>query len=246
MIDELQSIVYISSHDLRSPLINIDGFSGSLANNCEKLHKLLVDEDISENVKDEVLRLVEETIPEDLQFITEGTRKMKLLIDGLLQVSRVGTVEINTQDLDMNEIVGNIISNVSYMAKEAGSSVTCQSDLPPCYADLAQINQLFSNLIDNSLKYLSPDRKGQIHVSGHCKNGISCYSVKDNGIGIDKGHQQKIFEVYHRLDPADGIEGEGLGLTIIRRILDRHNGSITLESTPGEGTEFFVSLPTTA
>jgi len=246
MIDELQSIVYISSHDLRAPLINIDGFSGSLAGNCVKLQKLLVNEDISENVKDDVLELIEETIPEDLQFITEGTKKMKALIDGLLQVSRVGTVEVEMGNLDMNEIVENIISNVSFRAKEKCATVTCQNDLPPCYADSSQINQLFSNLIDNSIKYLSPERKGKVRISGYSENGVSYYSVKDNGIGIDKQHQQKIFEVYHRLNPSDGIEGEGLGLTIIRRILDRYNGSISLESTQGEGSEFFVTLPTVA
>jgi light-regulated signal transduction histidine kinase (bacteriophytochrome) len=241
--EELQSIVYISSHDLRTPLINIEGFSGSLKRNCKKLYETLANESISNEIKKELSELLEETIPEDLLFITQGTSKMKMLIDGLLQVSRVGTVEIKMENLDMNEIIEHIIANVSYRANEIEASVTCQSDLPPCHADSNQINQLFSNLIDNAIKYLNPKRKGKIHISGHCENERNIYSIKDNGIGIDEKHQKRIFEVYHRLNPGDNVEGEGLGLTIIRRILDRHDGRIWLNSVPGEGSEFFVSLP---
>jgi signal transduction histidine kinase len=241
--EELQSIVYISSHDLRTPLINIDGFSGSLANNCKKLNHLLENENISDHAKAELDCLLNEIIPEDLQFITEGTKKMKGLIDGLLQVSRIGTVEIKNENLDMNDIIENIIANVTYRTNEIGASISAQSDLPPCHADANQVNQLFSNLIDNAIKYLDPKRKGKICISGHRENGYSCYSVKDNGIGIHPDHQNRIFEVYHRLDPDDSAGGEGLGLTIIKRILDRHNGSIKINSSTGNGAEFFISLP---
>lgn len=243
MIEELQSIVYISSHDLRGPLVNIDGFSNSLKNNCKRLQGLLANETISDGTKQEVFELIEETIPEDLLFITEGTKKMKSLIDGLLQVSRVGTVEVKMENLDMNKIIENIIANVSYKAQKSGAVITLQSDLPECYGDSSQIDQLFSNLIDNAIKYLEPKRQGMIEISGCRDNGNSIYSVKDNGIGIEEYHQQRIFEVYHRLDPDGSIGGEGLGLTIIKRILARHNGTISLKSTPGEGTEFLVSLP---
>ncbi|MCF7954663.1 MAG: PAS domain S-box protein, partial [Phycisphaerae bacterium] len=158
--EELQSIVYISSHDLRGPLININGFSNSLANNCSKLQKLLFNQNIDN--KKEILALIDETIPEDLLFITEGTKKMKTLIDGLLQVSRVGTVEVKMENLDMNEIIENIIANVSYRTQEIGASIILHRELPPCYGDSNQINQLFSNLIDNAIKYLDPKRKGEI------------------------------------------------------------------------------------
>ena len=241
--EELQRIVYVSSHDLRGPLININGFSGSLADNCSKLQKLISNENISEENKKEISELLEDTIPEDLLFITEGTKKMKTLIDGLLQVSRVGTVEVKMEILDMNQIIENIIANVSYRAKEIGASVTFQNDLPTCYGDSSQVNQLFSNLMDNAIKYLDPNRKGEIHISARSENGQSVYCVKDNGVGVHKDHQKRIFEVYHRLDPNDNAGGEGLGLTIIKRILDRHNGMISLESSPGKGSEFFVALP---
>ena len=129
--EELQSIVYISSHDLKSPLINIEGFSKSLSGSCERLAKLLQNENISDEAKEQVSAVLNETIPEDLTFIMEGTKKMRSLIDGLLQVSRIGTVEIKKEILDMNEIIENIIANVSYKAMKKQAEITAQPDLPP-------------------------------------------------------------------------------------------------------------------
>jgi len=111
--------------------------------------------------------------------------------------------------------------------------------LPSCSGDEAQIGQVFSNLLDNALKYLDPDRKGVIRISGTRQ---LVYCVEDNGIGVKMSHQNKIFEIFHRLNPGDGTAGEGLGLAIVHRILDRHGGRIWVESKPGKGSKFFVSL----
>jgi signal transduction histidine kinase len=105
------------------------------------------------------------------------------------------------------------------------------------------IDQLFSNLVGNALKYLDTDRKSKIHISGTVDNDRSIYCVEDNGIGIEPNHQSKIFELFHRLNPDDSAGGDGLGLTIVTRILDRNKGSIWLESEKGKGSRFFVSLP---
>ena len=105
-----------------------------------------------------------------------------------------------------------------------------------------QINQVFSNLLDNALKYLEPNRRGVIRVCGQEEPDRLVYSIEDNGIGIAAQHQDSIYKVFHRLDPQRGT-GEGLGLTIARRILDRHRGKVWVESEVDVGSKFYLSLP---
>jgi signal transduction histidine kinase len=131
---------------------------------------------------------------------------------------------------------------MEFQIKQSGASVRV-GKLPSCAGDAIQINQVFSNLLDNALKYLDPSRPGVVEVSGHTENDRSIYVVRDNGIGMAREHQEKAFEIFHRLDPSRG-EGEGLGLTIAQRILERQNGKIRVESALDKGSCFFVSLAT--
>lgn len=239
---ELQSIVYISSHDLRSPLVNIQGFSGELQGHCNNLCKLINNGNLDDDLKKDITSLIESDIPEAMQFISAGTRKMKILLDGLLSVSRIGTVEFDMQKLNMNQLINNVVSTMQFQIDVSEVSITIEN-LPDCIGDFNQINQVFSNLLNNAIKYLSPDRKGEIVISGQNENGNVIYAVQDNGMGIDPLHQEKIFEVFHRLNPKNSPDGEGLGLTIISRILDRHDGRVWVDSQPNKGSTFFVSLP---
>jgi len=109
--------------------------------------------------------------------------------------------------------------------------------------DDAQISQVFSNLVDNAIKYRRPDRQCRIHVSATPKSRSSVYYVDDNGHGIAPAHRDKAFEVFHRLHPGAGIQGEGLGLAIVRRIVDKHNGEVRVEASPEGGCRFVVTLP---
>ncbi|MHC4691562.1 MAG: sensor histidine kinase [Planctomycetota bacterium] len=238
---ELESILYVTSHDLRSPLVNIQGFSGELSRCCELIHSALKDKIKAGDVSEEVRTAFNKDVPEALGFILNSAKKMDSLLSGLLRLSRLGQAVIDIERLDMNAILTDVTKNMEFQVKEAGATVDL-STLPACMGDSSQVNQIFSNILDNALKYLDDSRPGMIHIYGKIDNGQSIYCVEDNGVGIASEHQNKIFEVFHRLEP-DKKSGEGLGLTIVRRILDRHNGKIWVESELGKGSKFFVSLP---
>ncbi len=242
---ELQNVVYVASHDLRSPLVTINGFSEELGILCGEIENILESGNVGEDVKSKIIPLLKEGIPEDLRFITAGADKMQMLIGGLLQISRVGTVAVDMAVLDMNALLESICEAMQYDFASNDISVTIR-DLPTSFGDVNMINQVFSNLIDNAVKYRKGCGEDKIVVSGWVESGNSVYCVEDNGIGISADNQLKIFEIFHRLDPHGSVAGEGIGLTIISRILDRHHGKIWVESESGKGSRFFISIPSSA
>ena len=239
---ELQSVVYIASHDLRSPLVNIYGFTRQLSESCAELQNVLKETAFSEEARTKILPLLNEDIPQALNFIHSGADKMQMVIDGLLKISRVGTAHLTIAELDISRIVGDIIEAMGYEISQRQAEVVVE-ELPGCMGDRDQIDQAFSNLLHNAVKYLHPERKGRVKVWGRQEGRMSVYCVEDNGIGIPPEHQRKVFEIFHRVDPTGPVAGEGLGLSIVSRILDRHNGRVWLESQPGQGSKFFVAIP---
>ena len=239
---EMEQIIYVASHDLRSPLLNIQGFSKELQKSLEQMHTILHKSNVSDEIMEEFAEPLEEDIPDALRFILTSSSRMDKLLSGILRLSRMGRLALNIKQLDMNKLISEIIESHGYKIKEA--NVKLQIDeLPACRGDDVQINQVFSNLLDNALKYLDSNREGKVRISGNKEDGHVVYCLEDNGIGIAVRHQDNIFEMFHRLDPGDSVVGEGLGLSIVHRILDRHGGKIWVESEPGKGSKFFVSLP---
>jgi chemotaxis family two-component system sensor kinase Cph1 len=239
---ELQSIVYVVSHDLRSPLLNIHGFTGELADEHENLRKIMNEAPTIEEARRKAEAIFDERIPEHLAFIEAATHKLDALIKGMLTISRLGTVQMKIETLDMNALMEKVVKSVAFEAREKGAKINVRQ-LPPCRGDANQINQLFANIVGNAVKYLDPNRPGRIHVTGRTQGSENIYSVCDNGIGIAEGHKDKVFEIFHRLNPQNGIAGEGLGLSIVLKIVDRHGGRIWLNSNPGKGSTFHVALP---
>lgn len=238
---ELKTIVNVASHDLRSPLINIQGFNKELSHSRLRLHTLLESHKLAPEYKQEVMAILEGDIPESLHYIQAGAKKMESLLHGLLRFSRLGQLTLKFEELNMNAMIAGIIMGMEYQLKEKGISLQIE-DLPNCTGDATLVNQLFFNLIDNAHKYVSSTRQGMIRITGVREDGYARYGVEDNGIGIRHDHQERIFQMFYRLNPSSG-GGEGMGLTIVRRIVERHKGRISLDSEPDRGTTFTIDLP---
>ncbi len=238
---ELEQIVYVTSHDLRSPLVNVQGFSRELQASLDDLIQQVITLPMSDAQRAAINVLIEEEIPESLHYILNGVSRMDTLLKGLLRLSRLGRSALTIETLDIQRMVKEILTALDFELKQAVVTVDLQP-LPPCRGDAMQVSQVFANLISNALKYLDPQRPGQITIRATRSKGMVIYTVADNGIGLAPEHQEKVFELYYRLDPTH-TEGEGLGLTIVRTIVDRHGGWVGVESTLGVGSQFFVALP---
>ena len=236
---ELEQVVYVASHDLRSPLVNIDGYSRELAYDVEELARTLAESE--GELFPAVAPLLERDIPESLHFIQTSASKMDTLLSGLLRLSRSGRASLSLAPLDMDKLISNVVDSSEFQIREARVKMKVEK-LPPCHSDEVQLNQVFSNLLSNALKYMAPARPGLIRISGRREGNDTVYCVEDNGIGISPAHLDKIFEIFHRLNP-ELCEGDGLGLTIVKRIVGRLGGSIHVQSKEGSGTCFYVAVP---
>jgi signal transduction histidine kinase len=238
---ELEQIVYISSHDLRSPLVNIIGFSREIKRSLVDIRAVIDRASLTDEERKTIDAILRDDIDPAIGFVATGTEKMDRLLAGLLHLSRTGRAKLEVASLDMDRLLGNVLGAFEFQVKDRGVTVL-REPLPPCRGDEVQINQVFSNLVDNALKYLDPTRPGTLRITGKEEGAHLVYCVEDNGIGIPAGHQGKIFEIFHRLNPRDS-PGEGLGLAIVRKILHRHGGTLRFESEAGKGSKFLVSLP---
>lgn len=240
---ELESIVYVASHDLRSPLVNIQGFGRNLQKYFGQVSDALKNAESLDELRLAARPILVEHIPKALHFVEAGSAKMDSLISGLLHLSRVGRAQLQMEAVDMNSLMQNILDIMAFQVEKTGASIRFKPRLAECYGDKNQLSQVFGNLLDNAVKYRAPGRPLEIAISSEIKARKVTYSIADTGLGIAPEHQGKIWEIFHRLETDTAIPGEGLGLAIARRIIERHNGRIWVESTPGVGSCFRVELP---
>lgn len=237
--EELESIISITSHDLKSPVVNIMGFSGELSRSVGTLKEKLVNS-VTECQSRDILKVLESEIPEEVDFIQRSTRSIDQMLESLSKVVHTVLAEIRPTKVDANKIVAEIVSGFSERIRNDGIELRVEP-LPPCMADAGLLREVLFNLIENALTYLVPGRPGKVVIEGFVRNQYAIYSVQDNGRGIAPSHQHNIFKLFHRLDLSQ--KGEGIGLTISKRLVERQSGNMWVESEPGKGSTFFVAMP---
>lgn len=241
--EEIQRFAYIVSHDLRAPLVNIMGFTSELeaiGKTVRRQYDTLVDrapdllqEDTQEAVKDE--------LPEAIGFIRSSTAKMDRLINAILKLSREGRRELTPVHVNMTDLVSQIADSIHHQVEEAKGEIIVEK-LPPLDTDQLSIEQVFSNVIENAVKYVDPTRPPKIRITGHSEPLHVHYTVTDNGRGIEVKDLERVFELFRRAGRQD-VPGEGLGLAFVRASVRRLGGAIEIESESGVGTTLKLRFP---
>ena len=218
--EELDTFSFTISHDLRTPLSTIKNFS-----------ELLLESNTS--LDDDAKRI--------LKKIIGGADKLNLLIKEVLNYSRVGRAEMEYTTIEMQSII-NDLKNESVVAFNTQNLEFEMGSTPSVQGDKTMITQVFANLINNAIKYSSRSNPPRVKVEGHETNSEVVYSIKDNGIGIDLNYYNRIFDLFRRMDNVRGYEGTGVGLAIVKRIIEKHNARIWVESELGVGTVFYIAF----
>ncbi len=241
---EIQRFAYIVSHDLRSPLVNILGFTSELEAAAKPLHKLVADASRHAPglLTAEARQAVEADLPESVDFIRSSAQKMDRLISAILKLSREGRRILNPEPVAMNALINGIIDATRSQIDQREAEVRIEGVLPDIVSDRLAVEQLFSNLIENALKYLKPGRPGKIVVRGRAEGDRIIYEVQDNGRGVAAKDHERIFELFRRAGAQDQ-PGEGIGLAHVRALVHRLNGLIECVSALDQGATFRVFLP---
>jgi signal transduction histidine kinase len=255
--NEIQRFAYIVSHDLRSPLVNIMGFTSELEELRADIFKRIaalgraaasaapvpVGSGEPESVLDGEDRQLSQDFSEALGFIKSSIAKMDRLISAILNLTREGRREFEPVQIDSRELIEAIVTTVAHQAAEAKAEIRIEP-LPDIISDRLALEQIFSNLIDNAVKYLKPGVPGDISVRGRTKLGFAIFEIADNGRGIDPKDHQRIFDLFRRAGTQDK-PGQGIGLAHVRALVRRLGGTMSVSSELHSGSTFTITLPIT-
>ena len=253
--DEIQRFAYIVSHDLRSPLVNIMGFTSELEELRSDIFKRIatlhqaatpglpavVPEGNVEATLDAGDKQLLSDFSEALAFIKSSIAKMDRLISAILNLTREGRREFQPVTIDTRELIEAIVTTVAHQASEAEAQIHIEP-LPEITSDRLALEQIFSNLIDNALKYLKSGVPGKITIKGRKKLGFAVFDIADNGRGIDPKDHQRIFDLFRRAGLQDK-QGQGIGLAHVRALVRRLGGTMSVASELDKGSTFTVTLP---
>lgn len=240
--DEIQRFAYIVSHDLRSPLVNVMGFTSELEATLEPLRKHVDAENPDEATRKGAKQAIDVDIPESVGFIRTSTAKMDRLINAILKLSREGRRELNPEPVDVGKLLGQAAASVQHQLDEVGASVELPLKSPVIVTDRLALEQVVGNLLDNAVKYLSPGRIGKIRLAAVQRGSRVQIDIIDNGRGIAAQDHERVFELFRRAGTQDK-PGEGIGLAHVRALVRRLGGDITVSSELGRGSTFQIDLP---
>ncbi|WP_363181591.1 sensor histidine kinase [Sphingomonas quercus] len=242
--DEIQRFAYIVSHDLRSPLVNVMGFTAELEAATRTITTLIetVEAQAPEVLTVEAREAACEELPEAIAFIRTSTQKMDRLINAILRLSREGRRTMTPEALDMTAMAHAIAGSLQHRVLELGAEIRVDEPLPQIVCDRLAIEQILSNLVENAVKYLKPGRPGLIEIRGRRDGPRVTFEVADNGRGVDPRDHERIFDLFRRSGVQDQ-PGEGIGLAHVRALAYRIGGTIAIDSRLGEGATFRVNLP---
>jgi PAS domain S-box-containing protein len=240
--ESLRSLLHIVSHDLRAPLVNLKGFAGELQAAGEKVRQVVTPhlKDFQEAEQRHLQEALEEDIPEALDFIDTSINRIDSFMNTLLRLSAEGRRDLHMELLNVNQLVDEILRILAYQIEQRRTVVTV-GRLPEVVADQISMEQILSNLLSNAVLYLDPDRPGKIEVSGERTEEHVIFRIRDNGRGIPKDDQGKLFLPFRRGRYTD-VEGEGMGLAYVEALVRRHGGRIRCESEVGVGSTFTFSV----
>lgn len=252
--DEIQRFAYIVSHDLRSPLVNIMGFTseleelgGDIFRRIGSLAQIPADGPPpapgapGEMALEGTDKQLSEDFSEALGFIKTSIAKMDRLISAILNLTREGRREFLPVKIDTGELIEAIVSTLAHQAAEAQAEIRLEP-LPNVVSDRLALEQIFSNLIDNAIKYLKRGVPGEIRIRGRTKLGYAIFEISDNGRGIDPKDHQRIFDLFRRAGTQDK-PGQGIGLAHVRALVRRLGGTMSVSSELNAGSTFTITLP---
>lgn len=243
-----EMFIYSVSHDLRSPLVNLQGFSKEIMHACKDLQGAIEGSSCNDQDRARLNDIINNDMAEALRFLQTAVLRTSNIIDALLRLSRAGRVEYQPEQVNVREVATRVVDAMGVTIKDRGVSVVIHP-LQSAWADPTAVEQIFGNLIGNAVCYLDVKRPGQIEIGNiahtDSSSDLVTYYVKDNGLGIPAAYLPKMFTAFQRFH-GTVAKGEGIGLALVRRSIERHGGRIWVESTEDIGTTIFLSLPSQA
>jgi len=242
---EIQRYAYIVTHDLRAPLVNIMGFASELDRSLKDVRTYVLADGspLSAQQVIDARLAVEEEMPEALSFIRSSTSRMDGLINAILKISRDGRRQLKPESLDIRDLAISCIASQQHRLDEVGGEVDLALSSLKLFNDRMSIEQILANLVDNAIKYRSPERPLRIKIEAVRRGRLVDIIVEDNGRGIEADDLERVFELFRRAGPQDQV-GEGIGLAHVRSLARNLGGEIDVRSVPGQGSAFILTTPT--